>query len=179
MSKVSRALQAAGYSHLESLTEEKKKEEWVLCTHSTGTEDSPGIPHDSPGALGQLTKSGDLVHAGFGIHVHVADPFAVAHHWDPLGSFLDVSDQLGGASRDDQVNYFVQAAEILHFFPGVYLKRERIERKTASSGQTAETGLKVSLGAMLCISDRDVVGPGELSHRREGSGTVNHMGWRS
>lgn len=159
MSKVSRALQAAGYSHLESLTEEKKKEEWVPCTRSTGTEDSPGIPHDSPGAPGQLTKSGDLVHAGFGIHVHVADPFTVAHHWDPLGSFLDVSDQLGGASRDDQVNYFVQAAEILHFFSGVYLKRERTERKMASSGQTAETGLKVSLGAMLCISDRDMVGP--------------------
>lgn len=54
----------------------------------------------------------------------MADPFTVAHHWDPLGSFLDVSDQLGGASRNDQIYYFVKAAEILNFFSGIHLKRE-------------------------------------------------------
>lgn len=51
----------------------------------------------------------------------MADAFAVAHHWDPFGSFLDVSDQLGGASGNDQIYYFVKAAEILNLFSGVYL----------------------------------------------------------
>lgn len=47
----------------------------------------------------------------------------------------------------------------------------------ASSDQTAETGLSVSLGVMLCVSDLDVASPQrELSHRREGSGTANHTG---
>lgn len=59
----------------------------------------------------------------------MADPFAVPHHWDALGSFLDVSDQLGGASGNDQIYYFVKAAEILNFFSGVYLKREKIKEE--------------------------------------------------
>ena len=59
----------------------------------------------------------------------MADAFAVAHHWDPFGSFLDVSDQLGGASGNDQIYYFVKAAEILNFFSGVYLKRERVKEE--------------------------------------------------
>lgn len=59
----------------------------------------------------------------------MADPLTVAHHWDPLGSFLDVSDQLGGASRNDQIYYFVKTTEILNFFSGIYLKREKIKEE--------------------------------------------------
>lgn len=101
----------------------------MLSTWSTGTQDSPSISPRSPGAPGQLTKSGDLVHTGLGIHIHVADPLAVAHHRNPLGSFLDVSDQLGGASRNDQIYYFVKAAEIFNFFSGIHLKRERTKEE--------------------------------------------------
>lgn len=122
MSNVSKALQAAGYSHLESLTEENG-EQRVSPEHMITR------PAHSPGAPGQLTEPGDLVHTGLGIHIHVADPFAVAHHWDPLGSFLDVSDQLGGATRNDQIYYFVKAAEILNFFSGIHLKREKTKEE--------------------------------------------------
>lgn len=128
MSKVSKALQAAGYSHLESLTEENGEQrvspEHTIHRHGEITKNC-----SFPGAPGQLTEPGDLVHTGLGIHIHVADPLAVAHHWDPLGSFLDVSDQLGGAARNDQIYYFVKAAEILNFFSGIHLKREKTKEE--------------------------------------------------
>lgn len=56
------------------------------------------------------TNTESFVYAGFTVNVNVADAFTVAQYWNTLSCPLNVSDQLGRASWDDQVNHLVQSA---------------------------------------------------------------------
>jgi len=68
-----------------------------------------------------LTDAEGLVYAGLGVDVDVADALAVAQHRDARGRALDLPDQLGRPTRDDQVYHPVQPTQVLHLLPGAHL----------------------------------------------------------
>lgn len=78
----------------------------------------------------ELTDVDSFVDAGLAVDVDVTDALAVAQHRDALSRPLNVSDQLGRAPRDDQVDHLVQFAEILHVFACAHLDGDRNDDPT-------------------------------------------------
>ena len=77
-----------------------------------------------------LTDLDDLVDAGLGVDVDVADALAVPEHGDALSGALDVPHQLGGAARDDQVNHLLQTTQVLHILTRAHLGETRDKTQT-------------------------------------------------
>lgn len=67
------------------------------------------------------TNINGFVYAGFTIDVNVTDTLTVAQHRNALSRPLNVSDQLRRTPRNDQVDNFVQLAQILDFFTCAHL----------------------------------------------------------
>lgn len=70
------------------------------------------------------TNFDDFIDAGVCIDIDVADSLTVAEHRDALGRPLNVPHQLGGTSRDNQVDHLVQSAQILHLLASAHLVPE-------------------------------------------------------
>lgn len=86
------------------------------------------------------TDFDDFVHTGFPVDVDVADPLAVAQHRNALRGPLDVPDQLGGSSRDNQVDHLVQSAQILHILTSAHLVTNTCSSTTAATSPTSSLG---------------------------------------
>lgn len=67
------------------------------------------------------TEFDDFINVSLCIDIDVADPLTVTEHRDAFGRPLNIANQLGGTSRNNQVDYLVQAAEILHLFTSAHL----------------------------------------------------------
>lgn len=63
----------------------------------------------------------DFINVSLCIDIDVADSLAVTQHRDAFGRPLNISNQLGGTSRNDQVDDLVQLAQILHLLTSAHL----------------------------------------------------------
>lgn len=84
---------------------------------------SQGLTHLHQGHKNycDLTEFDDFINVSLCIDIDVADSLTVTEHRDAFGRPLNIANQLGGTSRYNQVDYLVQAAEILHLFTSAHL----------------------------------------------------------